>query len=286
MIQNKLISRIKGGIGNQMFIYAASKQVAKINNAKLYIDNITGFKYDKLYNRKYKLDAFNVNINYANNCEMFLPFDKIIRYIFKLVSPSKFLNENHLNFNKRVLDIKFKGKCWIEGYWQDERYFINISNEIRNDFTFKENYKNLGKKYIKSILNTQSVAIHFRNFNSFTNKISNNLSLNYYTSALSYINSKINSPNYFIFVDEPSEDQLKFIKSIDKATIIQTNSEIVDLYLMSNCKHFIIANSSYSWWGAWLSKNEDKIIIAPKKKEISINSSFSSVEIPKNWIIL
>lgn len=268
-----------------MFMYAACKHLAKLNNAQLIIDNKTGFKYDTLYKRTYRLNAFELNIRFANYFEMFLPFDKFFRNFYKLIFNKYFINESNLIYDKNFINIRFNGKLWIEGYWQNEKYFIDIADEIKKDFFIKNIYKEQGIKYINKILHTESVAIHFRNYTSNSLDI-NNLDNNYYNKAISYINSKVLKPNFFIFTNNPSKQQLDYIKQINNATIIETNSEITDMHLMSNCKYLIIANSSFSWWAAWLASNPNKIIIAPQKQTININSDFSSVETPENWVII
>ena len=285
MNTNKLICRIKGGLGNQMFMYAACKHLAKLNNAQLIIDNKTGYKYDTLYKRTYRLNAFDLNIRFANYFEMFLPFDKLFRNFYKLFFNKYFINESNLIYDQNFINIRFNGKLWIEGYWQNEKYFIDIADEIKKDFLIKNIYKEQGIKYINKILHTESVAIHFRNYTS-NSLDTNNLDNNYYNKAISYINSKVLKPNFFIFTNNPSKQQLDFIKQINNVTIIETNSEITDMYLMSNCKYLIIANSSFSWWAAWLASNPNKIVIAPQKQTININSGFSSVETPENWVII
>jgi hypothetical protein len=282
---NKLICRIKGGLGNQMFMYAACKHLAKLNNAKLIIDNKTGFKYDTAYKRTYRLNVFELNIRFANYFEMFLPFDKFIRHFYKLFFKKSYIKEKNLLYDKNFLNIRFNGKCWIEGYWQNEKYFIDITDEIKKDFIIKNIYKEQGVKYINKILQTESVAIHFRNYISNSLDI-NNLDNNYYNKAISYINSKVLKPNFFIFTNNPSKQQIEYIKQISNATIIDTNSEITDLYLMSNCRYLIIANSSFSWWAAWLASYPNKIVIAPLKQDLNFNSGFSSVEIPNNWVTI
>jgi hypothetical protein len=283
--KNKLVCRIKGGLGNQMFIYASGKYLAKLNNAQLIMDNITGFKYDTAYKRTFRLNVFELNIEYANYFEMFLPFDKLFRNIYKLFFKKKFIVEKNLNYDMNFINIKFKGKCWVDGYWQNENYFIDISDEIKEDFKVKNIFKLQGIKYINKILHSESVAVHFRNYSS--NSLDcKNLDNNYYDKAFFYINSKVLNPHFFIFADNPSEKQLQYIEQINNATIIETNSEIADMHLMSNCKYLIIANSSFSWWAAWLASYPNKIVIAPQKQTININSGFSSIETPESWVVI
>jgi hypothetical protein len=269
-----------------MFIYAACKHIAKLNNAEIVIDYVTGFKYDTFYKRNFRLNVFELNINLANYFEMFLPFDKLFRKIYQTFLKNSFINEKNLIYDENILNIKFNGKCWFEGYWQNEKYFIDIAEEIKNDFIIKNIYKEIGNKYINLILQSESVAIHFRNFSSINTLINSNLDSNYYNNAISYINARVLNPQYYVFVDNPSIEQLEYIHRISNAILIKTDSEITDMYLMSSCKYLIIANSSFSWWAAWLASYPNKIVIAPKKQKININSGFSSIEIPSNWVSL
>ena len=154
-------------------------------------------------------------------------------------------------------------------------------------FRFSEIKNKLVKYYLNLIKNKNSVAIHIRRGDYFNNSKARNyhgiLGEDYYKKSITYVKKKVKSPNFFIFSDDielvkktlPCFNNKKFI-------FIDTKSSINDLYLMCNCRHFIIANSTFGWWGAWLSKNKHKIVCAPKRW---VRARISTPDIiPENWI--
>ena len=167
-----------------------------------------------------------------------------------------------------------KGKNCLDGYWQSEKYFKNIRKILLLDFTLKKESKNF-LKYKKLIIKTNSVSVHIRHGDyvkrAVARKYHGTLSFDYYFKAIELIGKKIKNPRFFVFSDDPMISNFSGL----------TNNE--ELILMSKCKHNIIANSSFSWWGAWLNTNPKKIVIAPKKW-FRAKTDFEIV--PQSWIKL
>lgn len=162
---------------------------------------------------------------------------------------------------------------------------------LLNDFCPKQQALSSGYfKFISDIKDTESVSIHFRRGDYVTNKSYLVLDLKYYYNAVELIRSKLKNPNFYIFSDDIDWVKRNFKNKLkSKITFQDCNlSNIEDLMLMSNCKHNIIANSTFSWWGAWLNKNLDKIVIAPSKffKDDIYNTNLKSTYYPQNWIII
>jgi len=178
---------------------------------------------------------------------------------------------------------------YLEGYWGSEKYFKDIENIIRKEFTLKDKPDAINQKMISRIKNCDSVSIHIRRgdyiFDEKTNKYHGVCNLDYYLKAIALVAKKVKKPYFFIFSDDirwaKQNLHLKFPCVYVNHNIGKKDYE--DLRLMSNCCHNIIANSSFSWWGAWLNKNKDKIVIAPKKwfTDKSINTKDL---IPKQWL--
>jgi hypothetical protein len=270
--KKKIILILHGGLGNQLFSYAAARHLALINNAELVLDNINGFANDK-YKRKYQLNHFSIKSRTANYFERLEPFGRIIRYLLKFINQwIKFSNKFYvvqegLNFDSRLLKLNIKRLLFIEGYWQSENYFKDIELCIRKEFLIKPPNDDLNASIFKSISNKISVAVHIRFFNDIQDKTSDICDENYYLRSIKFINKNVKNAHFFIFSDKPKLVKSFLPLSEDRMTFIGHNkedSDYADLWLMTKCKHFITANSTFSWWGAWLSENPNKIIIVPK----------------------
>ena len=162
---------------------------------------------------------------------------------------------------------------------------MDYRKEILKILEFTENSSEQFKSYFDKINKGNSVAIHFRRGDYLSKKLNdthNILSSDYYQRSIDFIKIKVKKPNFFIFTDDMSYIRnTNFVKK-NKCFLIDTQSSYQDLHLMSKCKHFIIANSSFSWWGAWLSSNKKKIVCTPN---IWTKTNISTIDlIPKNWI--
>lgn len=295
-----IIVKLIGGLGNQMFQYAIGRYLSAKNQTILKLD-LTELLDRRVHEnftfRNYELGEFNIQAELAT-VEETRPFhggkslfDRALSYInHKTGTP--LIRENGQKFQDSVLNVG--PNAYLSGYWQSENYFINSADLIRNDFTLKREIlekmerSDIFKKMNESISHSNAVAIHFRRgdyiHNPVTNKFHGVCSEEYYYTAINYINSKIEEPHYFVFSDEPEWLESNF-KCDRPFTILKNNPGYFDLYLMSLCKHNIIANSSFSWWGAWLNKHPEKIVIAPLQwfNDPILNKDTIDL-IPKNWI--
>ena len=169
-MSHKIIARIKGGLGNQLFCYAAARSLAYRTGFELVLDYKTGFKRDYTYKRKYELNYFQVPSRLANHKEMLYPFERFRRAIYKYISKSQNLNEklymeeNILNFN--LNDFNPQKTIILDGLWQNQKYFQSIITLLKNDLIFNLEIPNELNKLIENIQNTNSVAIHVRWFDT------------------------------------------------------------------------------------------------------------------------
>ena len=292
----KVFPVLTGGIGNQLFIYSAARCISYINNAELILDDLTGFKNDLTYFRKFQLNHFNIKARIANKSECLYPFRgirKLFLNFLNKISIQKnlvFYQEKDISYNPNFVNKKFKKVFILEGYFQSEKYFSGIENIIRNDLKFIKPTDHVNLEWEKVILNqVNSVAIHIRFFESIENKSNSNLQLDYYDRAFEYINNVITNPHFFIFSDNYIQaKQIVHFWNCDYTIVTTKNNQdnaYADLWLMSLCNNFIIANSTFSWWGAWLSTNSSKIVIAPKEQKIKGVSKWGfDGLIPNQWI--
>ena len=284
-----IIVKIYGGLGNQLFQYASAKNLGLKFNHEVFIDkswydNIPGSNTK----RTYLLDKFRLNEGYLN-----IKYGKIISKISPFIfSSGKFfriINERNLS------KMSNKGHYILNGYWQSTDYFIENNQSILNSLHINSLTDNTVNKLLVQMKNHNSVAIHVRRGDYLTNKFANLkhgvCSIEYYRLAINKIYLTINNPYFYIFSDDISwaKDNFSFIEN--KIFIDNSSQEmpISDFLLMTNCKNHIIANSSFSWWGAWIawSKNTsglENLVIAPKKWFIDEHPHANLF--PRSWLTI
>ena len=289
-----IIVKVTGGLGNQMFQYALYKSL-KIKGNDVRLDQTSYYNVKKEHNG-YELEkVFDIHPNNAKQSEID-KFDEnninILRRIKrKLLGDTKFIYDtNEYVFNENLYKLK---NSYLNGYWQSINYFKDIESELREDFTFKNELDIKNLEILNEIENSNSVSVHIRrgDYMSPQNfKIYGNIATEeYYKESIRIIEEKIENPTFFVFSND-MEWVKENIKINSKAFYIDINSgddSYKDMQLMSNCKHNIIANSSFSWWGAWLNNNKNKIVIAPQKWINRDNVNSDKIELfYDNWILL
>jgi len=268
-----IISKITGGMGNQMFQYACAKTISIENNVELKLD-IDFYKQQNL--RKYELSSFQIReemaskreiVNLSGNENLWNKIKKKVGF-FVHKPDSYYIEKKSALYDK---NIKKSGKeLYLDGYWQNSRYFDNNRECILHSFSLKEAHSNdiCFKNNLHQILESESVALHVRRGDYLLNrnqKHHGGCDLDYYKQAILYIKDSVkNDCMFFIFSDDIFWCQENFDFLDNKIFITGAVNPACDLELMKNCKHNIISNSTFSWWGAWLNDFDDKIVIAPK----------------------
>jgi hypothetical protein len=273
-----LIVKIVGGLGNQMFQYAMAKALSLKFNVKLKIDccvynnrkyiNNEGYLLKKVFNIPENEAQFSDYIKTLGFSSFLMPLLRRNKYIFlyrnKIIIEKKIFHYDEALLQKRILN------GYIAGYWQSQKYFLKYQNYVFNSFNFNNDLLSKRSKYFAQIINDKnSVALHIRRGDYISNNIYSEIykscDVNYYKTAIKIIESKLNNPHFFIFTDDIfwAMSQPEFFDKTYFTICSNGDESWNDLYLMSNCKHHIIANSSFSWWGAWLSRNDKKIVISP-----------------------
>lgn len=286
-----VIVKLNGGIGNQLFQFAFGKNIASQNKIKLKFDT-TPFSAD--IDRSFKLKFFNIDHGIADNTDLTYftknnTFIKRFFNFFEIAKPfryKRYYKENGFKFNKNTKKLKSKN-LYLEGYWQSEKYFKDISEIIKKEITLKDGLDKKFDDLVEKIKNNVSVSIHFRKSDYLLEKhssIYSNLDNNYYQKAIEIINKTTKNPLFFIFSDDVNwvKNNIK-LPSTSVFVSNGKNKDYEELILMSKCKNNIIANSTFSWWGAWLNKNSYKTVIAPKNWFKDKNTNTEDL-IPNNWI--
>jgi len=285
-----IITKLIGGLGNQMFQYATGRLLAYKNKAVLKLDLSAYDNQSGITQRQYELSPFNVQQNFSNQIDNKIIcgpekkglLGKIFRKLPDSFYKSNYIKEKGHNFNSSILDLN--NNVYLDGYWQSEKYFSDISDIIRSEFTLKNN--SLDPSLLQEIINKNSVSLHIRRgdyvFNPVTNRFHGVCTLDYYKRAIDFIEERFEDLTFYIFSDDLNwcKENLK----INHPTFfVEGNKNYEDLILMSHCKYNIIANSSFSWWGAWLNNNPGKIVIAPEQW-FADKSVDTDDLIPESWI--
>jgi len=260
-----MIIKIKGGLGNQMFQYAYGRNLMIQKNKEIIFD-VSFFKNNSNDTKRlFSLNNFNLN----NSIKFSDKKENIFLEVFKKIYS------------------KITGNY---GFYQSEKYFKEIKNIIIEEFTLKNPLANISKGWEEKIkLSPISVSIHIRRGDYIndpkTNKHHGICEIEYYKKAIDLLENKIGK-NFEIFVFSDDIEWAKNNLSFNQQINFVSSPEIPDyeeMYLMSLCKHNIIANSTFSWWGAWLNRNKNKIVIGPKQWFVKKTSNILDI-LPSSWI--
>lgn len=296
-----IITKLIGGLGNQMFQYAAGRSVA-LRKEDTYKLDISGFEFQNKLDtpRSYELNIFNIKAGIATPREIeklkqrngsFLHnvvknrIPLVAKYIFP--DSKSYYSENiYHRFESRILTIS--GDAYLEGWWHSEKYFREFEEIIRKDFTFKKPLQEKYGRLIKDVRKDGSVSLHVR-LGDYVGKYRgyfSECSPGYYEKAIKAIAKKTRIRKIFIICEDISwiKNNLKIDYGYAYLPKAESKRDWQDcLRLMSFCDHQIIANSSYSWWGAWLNSNPHKVVAAPSKWFVEPKLDTKDL-IPSSWI--
>lgn len=270
--------QLSGGLGNQMFQYALGRRLSIEHSAPLLLD-LSKLKHDK--QRTYRLHVYHLETH------KIIEKNSIVTKTINRLFPKKncTYKEPHFHFDENV----FKQKTGtFDGYWQSERYFQEIRQVLLEDFTLKAPLRPRVQQWDDLITNCESVAIHIRrgDYTVLKNKAIHGLvSITWYMRSLQYMQAHLKQPIFFFFSDDMNWVQENFPSLPDSFYFDASRRgfEQEELYLMSRCKHQIIANSTFGWWASWLNRHEKKMVIAPNKWFADSHLNTQDL-IPASWI--
>lgn len=299
-----IIIKIKGGLGNQLFQYAYARALSERFKVPLRLD-ITNYdgtdtseeNLDMVFKRGYGLQHLNTLGSIATRKEI-SSFKKFqirkgrIWFLYNklIANESKYVEERQFTYNEKYAKTNFfieTSNIYADGYWQSEKYFKDYEDLIRNEFEFKDDPDEINLKIIQEMQKSNSVSLHVRRGNFLIPRYNNHhgiCPLNYYTKAIEVMAERVPNPTFFVFSDDMKwvRESIKTQFPITFVDINGPDKDYEDLRLMSKCKNHIIANSSFSWWGAWLAKNKNKVVTYPSQifKKGWDTSDFA----PKEWL--
>ncbi|HXY18120.1 MAG TPA: alpha-1,2-fucosyltransferase [Candidatus Nitrosopolaris sp.] len=292
-----IITKLEGGHSNQLFQYAAARRLSNHLGVELFIDK---WWFENVVNvdspRFYELGGYNFPQRFINRSEFALVEDKPENLKAKLYKLTKgrakprirHVRQRDNGFNKEVLALS--DNVYLDGWWQSEKYFKDIRSILLKEIEpkTKPNVKNA--KWLNQIQNSNSVSLHVRRGdyveNKLTNKFHGVVAPAYYQKALAYLAKKVGQKDFKLFVFSNDIRWCKENLKFDYPTIFidGNNPGAEDMRLMKHCKHHVLANSSFSWWGAWLNQNPDKVVIAPKVWFQDKQANRETDIVPSDWI--
>jgi len=293
----KIITRIFGGLGNQLFCYSAARRLALVNDAELVIDDVSGFEHDHVYQRHYQLDNFNIPCRKASLTERLEPSSRVRRYLKRAVNRRRpfearnYIQQEGIDFDARLLTLKPHGAVYLEGYWQSEQYFMDVQTTIREELRIMPPRDETNQAIADRIRCCLAVAVHVRFFDWSHDQAVSNVPCDYYGCAVNKMEALVHDAHYFVFSDQPTGASTRIPLPNDRFTLVMNNQSeknaYADLWLMTQCQHFIIGNSTFSWWGAWLAEHAEKQVIAPgfEVREGKASWGFEGL-LPPQWIKL
>jgi hypothetical protein len=288
-----IIVKLIGGLGNQLFQYAAGRRLAYVRKAQLKLD-VSGFETYKLH--KYGLNHFNIVEEFASAADISrcrsrksLPV-RAAGAVMDLFGSSRAISlvkEKHFNFDREI--IRERDNTYLDGYWQSEKYFRDIERIIHREFAFKSEPDEANRDAARLIIGCDSVSVHIRRGDYVSDPITNSahgtVSPEYYRAAMKMAAARRPGARFFVFTDDPEwvREHMPFEYPVTLMTHNDVEHNYEDLRLMSLCKHNILANSTFSWWGAWLNLNPEKIVIYPAKwfNDVSLDTRDLA---PEGWL--
>jgi hypothetical protein len=291
-----IVTGLKGGIGNQMFQYAAGRALSLRLGSELKLD-LTWFRdMTGCTPRSYDLGAFRLTASPAEPREL-ARFEK--KKDLSILGGVKILFGVR---GQRVVEPDFRywpgfeslnGDIHLVGYWQSEKYFKHIRSTLLKDFSIAREPAGKDKEIAGQIMATAAVSLHVRRGDyvdsAETSRFHGTCGLAYYEKAIDYTAARVASPHLFVFSDDP-EWARRNIAAPCPVSVVDHNDASTsneDLRLMSLCRHHIIANSSFGWWAAWLCQNPDKIVVTPARWFANEEKNDQTDDlIPEGWVRL
>lgn len=292
-----VIVNIIGGLGNQMFQYATARALALRKGVPLKLD-VSGFANYGLHEGFELTHAFNIHMNLAESEDV----QKVLgwqsrprirsllsRPKFSLLRTNKLVVEPSFNYWDKIHEVP--DDCYLKGYWQTEKYFNDAAAAIRSDFAFHSPLENKNAESAAFISEVNSVSLHVRRGDYVsdprTAETHGLCSIEYYRAALKFVAERVSNAHIFVFSDDICWARKNLPLGLPAHYIDhnQGRQGFNDMRLMSMCKHNIIANSTFSWWAAWLNPRSEKIVIAPRRWFNTGNHATRDIYC-QGWVVL
>jgi hypothetical protein len=297
--RGRVTVRIAGGLGNQLFQYASARRLALRNGVPLAIDHLSGFPRD-FYKRRYLLDRFDIRgdtiepgDSYASNWGRLRRRIQVRLNASRALARRTYLLEDDTRFDPQMLELNVTRPIYLEGYWQYEPYFGDIRDLLLEELTLRGPHDARNLEMAERIGSVEAVCLHVRRLHGVPAARDatplaiespwHQIDPSYFQRAIGVLARQVKNPHFFVFADHPdwAREHVRAPYPMEFVSHNGADKDYEDFWLMGQCRHFIIANSTFSWWAAWLSRNPAKLAIAPKD---AIGKMLKGV--PGSWLLV
>jgi hypothetical protein len=285
-----VIARLAGGLGNQLFMYAFNVAMAERNGVPLKLDVRGGFAGDRTYQRKHLLDYLLPTVPPASRWESRLfPLGHTLRKLDRKLNARLplarryYVQERTMHFDREIKQLKIVRPTVFNGYWQAPQYFDDLQPPFADRIRFPDALTAPVQAEAATIRATNSICLAIRRYEEVPKPKHHILQLSYFQQAMACIEQAVPDPHYFVFAQDMdwARDHIASRHPITFACKKDLHAgAIQDLYLMTQCRHYLLSNSSLHWWAAWLNPTTDKIVVVPQKGWPNADM------LPANWIQL
>lgn len=283
MERQAVVVRVAGGLGNQLFQYAFGRALSLRAGVPLVLDSRSGFPRD-FYRRQFTLARYDLPSGSVSQTLDFSTWTGRVRYRLARHANGlmplrlrRFVREpDPFQYDARIAGMPVRRRVYFEGYWQHEEYFADARSRVIDDLRLVAPLSEATRRVADQIeaAGAASVCVHVRRLLGVPNvpdakplphDPAIHLDASYYAEAARLIEQRVTRPHFFVFADFPAwaREQLRFPGDVTYVTHNASDRDYEDLWLMTRCRSFVIANSTFSWWGAWLADHHDKLVLAP-----------------------
>lgn len=279
---------LSGGLGNQMFQYATGRSLAVRLGVPLILD-LSWF--DGQQERQFSLSRFRIEAVMRSQCTWLPPRGRALasrlsrRWLSRIMGVPVW-REPHFHYSTDFSALS--GPVFLEGYWQSERYFREIRSLLLQEFALREALPSACGELLKEISAYDAICVHVRRGDYLSNpvaaKVHGTCPVDYYCAGVSELCQGLERPRVFVFSDDPAwvRASLTFACPMTVVDVNSTDDAHLDLVLMAACRHFLIANSSLSWWAGWLGGDAGKKVIAPARWFLTLDKDTRDL-LPESW---
>ena len=289
-----IIVKLYGGLGNQMFQYAAARACGERLQTDVAFDDEYFLHPDRFGSAwPYQLDLLKTQIQKWHSKVPKAAFDPVFRLIRRLnragLPTPGFFFEKPSQYDERINALS--ENTFLDGYFQSEKYFKSIRGQLLNELAPKADWGSANEQMARKMAESESVSLHVRRGDYVSNpaaaRVHGTCDLAYYQRAIEHFEARLKAPTFFVFSDDPDwvKANIRPSSSSDVVYVNQNSglTSYFDIFLMSRCQHNIIANSSFSWWGAWLNTSANQEVVAPARWYSDIRINTGDIY-PETWL--
>ena len=299
--RGRVTVQIAGGLGNQLFQYATARRLALQSGVPLELDHLSGFARD-FYRRRYLLDRFAIRGEKIAPRAAYVSHRGRLRRALRArwsrdreLADRGYIREEDSRFVPGLLDLRVTRPVYLEGYWQYERYFRDIRDTLCEELAIHTAHDPDNLEYARKIASVEAVCLHVRRLHGVPDTKDakpiadatwkHHIEPSYFQHAVERLAQRVANPHFFVFADYPdwAREHIRAPFPLEFVTHNGSDRDYEDFWLMGPCRHFIVANSTFSWWAAWLARDPDKVVIAPKA---SVGPDEVLKSTPEDWLLI